>query len=66
MCLVNAVENVTAWTRVGGELKYERAQQVVTGLFSEVLEVEVKIGHDGGFGFAFGLDVLDNGGTREE
>ena len=45
--LVNGVENVAAWNRVGGELNDERAQEVVTGLLSEVLEIEVKIGYDG-------------------
>jgi hypothetical protein len=46
VCLINPVKNVAAWTGVSRELKYERAQQVVTGLLSEVLEIEVKIGHD--------------------
>ena len=44
---------------------YERAQQVVTGLLSEVLEIEVKIGHDGRSGFAYSHDVLDDGGTMQ-
>jgi hypothetical protein len=38
---------VTARTGVSRELKYERAQQVLTGLLFEVLEIEVKVGHDG-------------------
>ena len=35
----------------------------MTGLLSEILEIEVKVGHDGGSGFAYGQDVLDDGGT---
>jgi len=46
VCLVDAVENVTAGTRVSRKLGYEGKQQVVTGLFIEIPEVEVKIGHD--------------------
>jgi hypothetical protein len=44
--LVYPVENVAAWTRVGRELKYEGAQQVVTGLLAEIPEIEVEVGHD--------------------
>ena len=35
----------------------------MTGLLSEILEVEVEIGHDGGSGFTYSGDVLDDGGT---
>ena len=35
----------------------------MSSLLSEVLEIEVKVDHDGGSGFAFSRDVLDDGGT---
>ena len=35
----------------------------MTGLLFEILEIEVKVGHDGGSGFAYSQDVLDDGGT---
>ena len=38
----------------------------MTGLLSKVLEIEVKIGHDGRSHFAYGLDVLDDRGTKEK
>ena len=60
MFLVNMVENSTAMTGASGKLRYERKQQVMTGLLSEVLEIEVEIGHDGGSGFAFSRYVLDD------
>ena len=66
MCLVNAVEKVTAGTRSSGELRYERAQEIVTCLLIDILGIEVKIGHDGRSSFAYTDNVLNNGGTGEE
>ena len=47
VCLVNAMEDVTARTRASEKLKYERAQEIVTCLFIEILGIEVKVCHDG-------------------
>ena len=44
--LVNVVEDVAVMTRASRKLGYERKQQIMTALFVEIPEVEVKVGHD--------------------
>jgi hypothetical protein len=60
VCLLNVVEDATARTRASEKLKYERAQEIVTGLFIGIRGIEVKVGHDGRSSFAYGRNVLNN------
>ena len=46
VCLVDAMENVTARTRASRKLGYEGKQKVVTGLLLEIPEIEVIVCHD--------------------
>jgi hypothetical protein len=55
VCLVNAVEDVTARNRASEKLKYERAQEIVTGLCIEIRGIEVKVCHDGRSSFAYSV-----------
>ena len=64
--LINAMEDVAVRTRVGRKLSYERVQQIVTALLVEILEIEVKVGHDGRSSFANGHYVFNYRGTGKK